>query len=55
MYITARTRVGHGSRSVAFVMEHALDDIETPPILAAPIVTILTTLALVTIAALLGH
>jgi len=37
------------------VMDHILDDIETPPILAAPLVTILTTLALVTIAALLGH
>jgi hypothetical protein len=36
-------------------MDHALDDIETPPILAAPLVTILTTLALVAIAAFLGH
>lgn len=35
-------------------MEHVLDDIETPPILVAPIVTIVTTLVLVLVAGFLG-
>ena len=55
MHANARTLVGHGSRSVGLVMEHVLDDIETPPILAAPVVTILTTLALVIFTACFGH
>jgi hypothetical protein len=37
------------------VMDHTFDDVEAPPILVAPIVTILATLALVILAALLGR